>query len=574
MSLHVVVIGAVATGPKAACRFKRLMPEGRVTLIDKGKRISYGGCGIPYYVSGEINRVEELQSTPYGTLRDAAFFRAAKGVDVLTDTEVTAIDRSKKRLSLLDHTSGKASELEYDRLVLATGSSPLIPPLPGRELEGITAASTLEEAECIKNSVARGGVNRAVVIGGGFIGLEMAVAFADMWGIPTTVVELREQILSGFLSRDFARMAAKDLVDNGVNLLTGEKVLRFEGEQGKVTRVVTDKRIIPAELVVLATGARPNTSLAAAAGLELTERGWMVVDEYLRTSDLDIYAGGDCVALRNQITGKPFWLPLGSQANRQGRIIGSNLAGGKERFSGAVGSWGIKLFKESASGAGLTLETALAAGYDALSVQVQQIDKAHFYPEHAMMALEAVIDKPSRRLLGVQGVGAGGDALVGRINAVVPLLANHATVSDLSTLEVVYSPPFASAMDIVNALGNVAENTLEGRSRTLSPEEFQALWNNRASGQVCILDARARNDALPYNEAFPGEWLNIPQDELARRIDELPRDKPLVLVCNTGLRAYEAQRVLDSLGRGDSRSVAGGLSAVGRMGFGILPGKK
>ncbi len=156
----------------------------------------------------------------------------------------------------------------------------------------------------------------------------------------------------------------------------------------------------------------------------------------------------------------------------------------------------------------------------------------------------------------------------------VPLLANHATVSDLSTLEVVYSPPFASAMDIVNALGNVAENTLEGRSRTLSPEEFQALWNNRASGQVCILDARARNDALPYNEAFPGEWLNIPQDELARRIDELPRDKPLVLVCNTGLRAYEAQRVLDSLGRGDSRSVAGGLSAVGRMGFGILPGKK
>ncbi|MDL2272182.1 FAD-dependent oxidoreductase [Desulfovibrio sp. OttesenSCG-928-I05] len=573
MSIHVVVIGAVAVGPKSASRFKRLMPEARVTMVDRSGRISYGGCGIPFFVSGDISRVEELQSTPYGTLRDAAYFKKAKGVDVLTRTEATRIDRKTKTVTVTDMASGRESSLAYDKLVIATGSSPFIPPIPGVTLEGISPATNLDEAEAIKDALAKGQVNNAVVVGGGFIGLEMAVALADMWGIPTTVVELKENILPGFLSPALARMAARDLGDHGVTVLTGESVQRFEGENGHVKEVVTDKRTIPADLVVMAVGTRPNTQLAEAAGLALGERNLILVDEYMRTSDPDIYAGGDCVAIRNQVTGKPFWLPLGSQANRQGRVIGTNLAGGSARFPGAVGSWGVKLFEESAAGAGITLEGALAAGFDAELVQVQQVDRAHYYPEHDMMSLEAVIDKASGRVLGVQGVCPNGDSLVSRINAVSPLIAMRGSVEDLGNLEVVYSPPFSSAMDVINVLGNVAENTLKGRSRTISATEFRSMWDERDAKTHCFLDARAQADAAPYCAAFGDEWLNIPQDQMKDRVAEIPGDKPIIVICNTGLRAYEAQRVLDELGFTDHRTVAGGLVSLNRMGLGILPKK-
>jgi NADPH-dependent 2,4-dienoyl-CoA reductase/sulfur reductase-like enzyme/rhodanese-related sulfurtransferase len=571
MSMHVVVIGAVAAGPKAACRFKRLMPGAKATLIDRSGRISYGGCGIPFFVSGDISRVEELQATPYGAIRDAEFFRTAKGVDVLTRTEATAIDRKAKRVAIRDLAGGKEDSLRYDKLVIATGSSPVIPPIPGVELAGVTPAANLDQAETIKNALARGAVKNAVVLGGGFIGLEMAVALADMWDIPTTVVELRDSLLPDFLSPTLARIAERDLTEHGVTVLTGETVRAFRGTQGAVNEALTDTRTIPADLVVLAAGLRPNTELARAAGLELTGRGLILVDEFLRSSDPDIYSGGDCAAIRNQVTGRPCWLPLGSMANRQGRVIGTNLAGGDARFSGASGSWGVKLFGESAAGVGLTLEGALAAGFDAQSVHVEQVDRAHYYPEHAMMSLEAVVDKTDGRVLGVQGVCPDGDALVARINAVAPLVAMRGSVEDLGNLEIVYSPPFSSAMDAINALGNAAENVLRGRSRTVPGQEFRSMWERRDAGEVCFLDVRAEADAAPYRAAFGGEWLNIPQDRLRDRHAEIPPDKPVVVICNTGLRAYEAQRVLDELHHPDHRSLAGGLVCLNRMGLGILP---
>ena len=573
MSMHVVVIGAVALGPKAASRFKRLMPEGKATLIDRSDRISYGGCGIPFFVSGDINRVEDLQATPYGTIRDADFFRKAKSVDVLTRTEVTAIDRTAKRVSIKNLVTGTEETLSYDKLVIGTGASPFIPPIPGADLEGVTPATNLDQAEAIKNALAKGMAESAVVLGGGFIGLEMAVALADMWDIPTTVVELKDSLLPGFLSPALARIVRRDLEDHGVTVLTGETAREFKGKNGDVNEVLTDKRSIQADLVILAAGLRPNTELAEAAGLALTERRLILVDEYMRTSDPDIYAGGDCVAITNQVTGKPFWLPLGSMANRQGRVIGTNLAGGDARFPGAAGAWGVKLFEESAAGVGLTLDAALSAGFDAESVHVEQVDRAHYYPEHAMMSLEAVVERATGRVLGVQGVCPNGDTLVARINAAAPLVAMHGGIEDLGNLEIVYSPPFSSAMDVINVLGNAAENTLARRSRTLAAQEFRSMWDDRASGKVAFLDARAEADAAPYKAAFPEDWMNIPQDQIRDRYDEVPTNKPLVVVCNTGLRAFEAQRVLDALGHPDHRSVAGGLVGLNRMGLGILPKK-
>lgn len=572
MSLHVVVVGAVAVGPKAACRFKRLMPEGSVLLIDQSERISYSGCGIPFFVSGEVSRVEELQSTPYGMLRDKAFFRLAKGVEVLTRTRVIGIDRARQVVRAEDLDTLEVREIAYDRLVLATGSKAKMPPIPGIGLRGVSAATNLDEAERIRNAVAGGGVNRAVVVGGGFIGLEMAVALTDLWGIPVSVVEYAPHILPANLSPLLAGMAARDLELGGVAVYCGEKVLRFEGEEGRVKRVVTDKRALEADLVVMAVGVEPRTAIAREAGLEVTETGLVVVDEHLRTSDPNIYCGGDAAAVANLVTGRAGWFPLGSQANRQGRVIGTNLAGGDATFPGAVGAWGIKLLAQSASGAGLTLAQAEEAGFDALSVHVEQVDKAHFYPEHAMIGMELVVEKATRRVLGVQGLSASGDGLVSRINAVTPVIAAQGAVADISNLEVVYAPPFASAMDIVNVLGNVAENTLEGRGRTLDADAFMDLWANRDAGEVCFLDTRDEASARPYMEAHPGTWRNIPQDRIRDRKDEVPDDAPVVLVCNTGLRAYETQRLLDSLGKTNTRAVAGGLAAVGRAGHDVQGG--
>lgn len=569
MPLRVVVIGAVALGPKAASRCKRLMPGAEVTLIDQAPRISYGGCGIPYFVSGEVNRVEELQTTPYGTVRDANFFETHKGIAVRTQTRATAIDRAAKTVTVEDLRTGEVSVLPYDKLVLGMGSSPNRPPIPGIELAGISPATNLDEAEAVRNAVAAGGVNNAVVVGGGFIGLEMAVALGDMWGIPTSVVELTDHVLPNFLSPTLARMAAKDLDDNGVRVYAAEKVARFEGKDGRVSAVVTDKREIPADLVVLSAGVRPNTEIARTAGLELTGSGLIVVDEHMRTSDPDIFAGGDCVSVLNQVTGKPGWYPLGSMANRQGRVIGTNVAGGDAVFPGAVGSWGIKLFAQNAAGAGLTVESAQREGYDAVNVHVEQIDRAHFYPDKHLMVLELVVEKSTRRVLGIQGMSSGGDALAARINAVAPLLSRGATTADVSNLEVLYSPPFAAAMDIVNVVGNVAENILEERLMPMSQEEFETLWAARSQEEVFFIDTRVGRESGPLMEKYPGHWHGIPQDEVEARLAEIPLDKPVMLICNTGLRSYEAQLALRAAGRGDVRSVLGGMSSAKRLGLEI-----
>ena len=567
MALRIVVIGGVALGPKAACRAKRLNPEAEVVLVDQSDRISYGGCGIPYFVSGEVGKVSELQATPYGTIRDADFFSTHKGVQALTGTRATAIDRGAKTVTVLKLATGQVSTLPYDKLVLAMGSSPFLPPIPGIGLAGISPATNLDEAETIHKAVESGSVGHAVVVGGGFIGLEMAVAFGDMWGIPVTVVELADQVMPGFLSPALARMVAKDLEKNGVSVHVGEKVLEFKGEDGHVTEVVTDKRTIKADLVVMAAGIRPNTALAREAGLDVTERGLIRVDEQMRTSDPDIYSGGDCVTVKHLVTNTDWWFPLGSMANRQGRVVGTNVAGGEASFKGAVGAFGIKLFTQSAAGAGLTAATAKANGFDPVIVHIEQLDKAHFYPERTLMVMEMCVDRATRRVLGVQGMSANGDALAARINAVTPLITQGATSDDVSNLEVLYSPPFASAMDITNVLGNVADNILSGRFIPLSQGEFAELWANRDSNEVFFLDSRVARDAMPMMEAFPDVWHNIPQDEITERFAEVPKDKPIAVVCNTGLRAYEALLDLKTVGFTNLRSLEGGVSSAKKLGI-------
>jgi rhodanese-related sulfurtransferase len=297
----------------------------------------------------------------------------------------------------------------------------------------------------------------------------------------------------------------------------------------------------------------------------------IIVDEQMRSSDPNIYSGGDCTVVRNLVTGGHGWFPLGSMSNRQGRIIGTNLAGGTARFPGAVGSWAIKLFEQNAAGAGLTLEAALREGYDAVSVHAEQVNRAHYYPGRAMMALELVVDRPSRRVLGIQGLSADGDGLLARVNPVAVLLGRGCTVDDVCTLEVAYSPPFSAAMDVVNVAGNVADNLLAGRLKAMTLLEFKKLWEKgEAQDDFYILDTRISQGAKPFMERFPDFWHNIPTEEVRQRINEVPRDKPIVLICNTGLRSYDVQLILDELGVRDTRSVSGGISGVKLMGMDLL----
>jgi len=563
---NVVIIGAVALGPKAACRFKRLEPESKVTMLDQSDPISYGGCGIPYFVSGDLSDPGQLQSTSFHMLRDEKFFRDAKDIDVLTNVRALSIDRSKKMVHAQNVLDGKEQTFPYDKLVLATGSRPKRLPVPGTELEGVFTVSDLNEAVAIKRQVAEGKVEKAVIIGAGAIGLEMAEALADLWGIDTSVVEVEDQILPGVVSANMARMGQHHLAENGVSVYLEEQVVRFEGDT-RVEKVVTDKRALDADLVIMAVGVTPNSDLAKDAGLEISSDGAIMVNQRMETSDPDIYAGGDCVSVTDIVTGKPAYFPSGSLANREGRVIGTNLAGGNARFEGSVGTFIVKLFEISLANAGMSLKKALSEGFDALSVFVVQFDRAHFYPEKDLIYLELVVEKGTGRILGIQGLGSMNDSMFARVNAVAAILKYRPTTADISNLELLYAPPFSSAMDILNALGNTAENTLAGKNRVIDADQFTDWWLERDRGDTVFLDCRGWGNAEYFVNKYPDHWKSIPQDELRARMEEVPKEKRMVLICNTGVRSYEAQVILDEMGVRDTYNLQGGVASLKKWGL-------
>lgn len=567
MAQNILIIGGVALGPKAACRCKRLMPDANITLIDENSFISYGGCGIPYYMSGEVTTIDALRSTPYNTIRDATFFAEMKGVTVRTQTRALSIDRAAKTLLVHDLVADTQERLPYDQLVLATGASPRIPAVEGHDLEGVYAVTKLEAAQAIRKDCEAGKVSKAVIVGAGFIGLECVVSLADMWGVDCTVVEMVDQALPGALSATLGHMVRHDLESHKVHLFTGEQVMRLEGENGRVARVITNQRTLEAQVVIFAAGFIPNGRLALEAGLDVAPFGGVLVNERMQTSDPSIYCGGDAVAMRNLVTGKVGYLPLGSLANRQGRIIGTNLAGGNARLAGYVGTWAVKLFGMSFCGVGLTVERARSEGFDAIGVSVEQLDRAHFYPEKFMMSLELVVERGTRRVLGAQGACVNSDSLKARIDAIAAVLQfSRPTLDDISNLEVSYSPPFASAMDVVNTVANVADNVLAGRFIPLTAEEHIGYWHDRAHNDLFFIDARPLGASKAIQDAYP-EWHAIPLEEIEKRIGEIPTDRPVALVCNTGLRAYDCQLRLARHGITNTTNVMGGMQAATKMGL-------
>lgn len=572
----IVIVGGVAAGPKAATRVKRLDPGAEVTVVDQDSLISYGGCGIPYFVSGDVADEKELRSTSFHMLRDERFFDKTKGVKTLTSTKAISINRKEKSVLVENLLTGERQNLEYDSLLLATGSKPGVLPIPGNDAPNVFTVNNIHKAVAIKEKIARGEVGKAVVIGGGAIGIEMSEALSDLWGVETSLVEFQKQLLPGILDWTLATIAEKELRDNGVSVYTGEGAVEIEcDDRGEAVAVRTPKRRLDADMVIMATGIHPASELAGEAGLAVTEAGAILVNNRLQTTDPDIFAAGDCVAIPHLVTGRPFVAPFGSMANREGRVAGDNMAGIPSTFPGSVGSFILKVYNIAAGSVGLSLSAAKAEGFDADFSLSSPSDRAHFYPGQDIICLQLIFDRKSRKVLGLQGTGPANDGLSVRLDAAAVAIANGATVDDFGNIEMVYSPPFSPAIDPINAAGYVADNLCSGRMRQLSMEEFFE-WMDKPElhPDWCVLDVRHPKQASPYLEKF-GEnmWMSLPYDEVRERWQELPDDRYLVIFCNAGSRSYEIQVFLDYVGKKNNIVLPGGFNVLRRMGPDWLPVK-
>ncbi len=571
MAKKIIIIGAVALGPKVACRLRRLDPEADITVIDRDSLISYGGCGIPYYIGGDITDIEELFSTTSHAIRDPEFFKTCKGIKIILRVEAMSIKRTEKQIVVRHLDEGTKETLDYDKLVIASGATPLRPPIPGADLPRVFTVSNLHSAKHIKEIITKGSVGKAVVIGAGAIGIEMAEALTDLWGVDTTLVEMADQVLPAALGQNIARMVENQLEKSEVRVMLASQVTRILGDpETGVTGVDINGTVLDCDLLVLSAGVRPNTKFASDAGLAIGRTGALIVDRNLRTTDPDIYAGGDCIEMRNLVSGENITMPLGSLANRQGRIIGNNIHGRASQFKGTVGTFCIKVFDLGAATAGLTVAQAKAAGFDPVHALVAQFDRAHFYPESKFMFIQLIADRSTRKILGVEAIGAQSDAVKARVDAIAPLLGAGLDVDDVCVLETGYAPPFASAMDVINNAGNVLDNILEGRNTPVDMLDFLELFRAQ---DIKVVDLRDPSEAAPFIEKHGKKWINIPQAELRQRFEELPDDEDLYLLCGTGARSYESQVFLNQQGFNRIKNVQGGYAVLAMTDPGFIPGE-
>jgi len=548
--LRVVIVGGVAAGPKVASKVIRLRPDTEVTIVDRGELLSYAGCGLPYYVSGVVRDRRQLVSTPLGAVRDPVFFQNVRNVTALNRTNALEIDRAGRRVRVRDLERGDERWVPYDKLVLATGARPTIPDLPGHALERIYTLHGVHDAEGIRQFLAEGRAVDVVLVGGGLIGVEMTKALATR-GCRVTIVERQPQIL-GILDGEIARLLEQHLESNGVRVMTNVLVTGFRGD-GTVRAVLTDRGEIPADLVVLSAGVHPETTLARAAGLEIGPTGGIRVDAGMRTSDPDIYAAGDCVENHDLLTGLPAYVPLGSTANKQGRVAAVNLCGGSDRFPGILGTVICQVFDYGVGRTGLSERDARAAGRDVVTVLSAAPDREHFLPEARLLMIKLVVERGTRRLLGVQTLGPGlGDK---RIDVAATAITAGMTVDQVAHLDLGYAPPFSPAMDNLITACNIARNKLEGLLDGVPPAEARRLLAD--DREAILLDVSTPRE---YGEMrIPGSRL-IPLGSLRGRLRELPKEAFIVVCCRNSIRGYEASLILRAAGFGRVRVLDGGVA--------------
>jgi NADPH-dependent 2,4-dienoyl-CoA reductase/sulfur reductase-like enzyme/rhodanese-related sulfurtransferase len=546
--MKVVVIGGVAAGPKTASRIRRLCDDAEVTIVEKGEFLSYAGCGLPYYISGMVKEQKELMATPVGTVRDSVFFRHVKDVHVMNHTEATAIDRENKTVTV-NSADGETQELEYDKLILATGANSFVPPIPGVELENIFNLKDIHDADAIKEKLAQHKALNAVIVGGGLIGVEVAEAFHEM-GCRITVVEFLPNILP-MMDPEMSTLVERHFESKGVRIKTGTKVVEFVGTE-QVEKVVTDQGEIPADIVIMAVGVRPSTQLAEEAGLAIGSTRAIAVNDQMQTSDSDIYAVGDCAEKVHLVTGKPCYVPLGSTANKEGRVAANAVCGFADSFPGVLGSAICKIFDFSVARTGLGEKEAREAGYDVVTCQAPAPDKPHFIPGAKLLFLKLIADRKTRKLLGAQATGMG--VADRRIDIAATALTAGMTVDQLAQLDLSYAPPFSPALDNIIAAANILRNKMDGHMDGISPMEVQSLLEKGEA--VTLLDVRtpAEVEQMRIEGAT-----HIPLGAVRRRMDELDKAKPVVAFCKISLRGYEAALILKQAGFADVKVMDGGI---------------
>lgn len=539
--MKLVIVGGVAGGATAAARARRITEAAEIMLFERGPYVSYANCGLPYFVSGDIqDRAELLLQTPER-------FHERYGVQVHVNTEVVEIDRVGKRLRVRG--PGGEAWVAYDKLVLAQGGQPVMPSIPGMEAPHVFKLWTVPDMDRITETLERERPRTAVVVGGGFIGLEMAEAFR-MRGLETAVVELQPQVMA-VLDPEFGNRVARELEANGVRVLTGVGVEAVRDREV----LLSDGRRLPADLVLFSVGVRPELTLAKEAGLAIGPSGGLAVDEHLRTSDPDIYAAGDMVEVTHRVSGRLVRVPLAGPANRQGRIAASNALGVPMRYSGALGTSVVKVFDATAAMTGLSEKAARSAGFDVGVAALHKDHHAGYYPGASELTLKLIYDRQDGRLLGAQAFGAAG--VDKRIDVLATALSGQMGLEDLAELDLAYAPPYSSANDPVNLAAFIGLNDVSGYSPLVTAS---ALERRLAEGEApFLLDVR---DPEEFAEAHLRGARLIPLDRLRERLDELPRDCAIVVYCRSGYRAHLATRLLKENGFPEVVNLTGGFLSI------------
>lgn len=540
-----VIIGGVAAGTKAAAKAKRENPNWQVIVLTKDKHISYAGCGLPYYVGGVIKEEQEL------LVRFPEDFKIDFDIDVLINHEVTKIIPSENKVVANQLTNGQIKEFHYDRLIIATGAEPLVPPIPHIDLEQIFTLRKVTDGTAIRKLLDNKSVKRAVVVGGGLIGLEAAENLAHQ-GVSTEVVELAEQVLPPF-DREIALQVEKKLVEKGIQVHTATRVTGFiDNGQGQVAAVATTAGNIPADLVLLSAGIRPNVAVAREAGIVIGHTGAIKVNEYGETNIPGIFAVGDCAEVRHRISDQDCWIPMGSTANKTGRVAGTNaVTGQKNPLPQVLGTAVVKIFDISAAKTGLSEKEARTLGYEPVTVLVPTADRAHYYPGHQQIVVKLMADQQTHKLLGGQVFGAG--TVDKAIDVLAASIGLKAKVEDLATMDLAYAPPFSSALGPTILAANVLLNKLQGKFRGISPLQLA----DQISRGVKVIDVRLPEEYILY--AIPGS-INIPIRELTTKMADENRNQPIITVCKVGLRAFMASLKLKQMGFTNVSILDGGIT--------------
>ena len=557
--MKIIVVGGVAGGASCAARLRRLDEKAEILMVERGPYVSYANCGLPYHVGGVIPQESSL------LVANEQVFRGLYGIEVRTNCEAIAVDPKKKTVDLKNAETGEVTTESYDKLVLSPGAASVHPPLPGIDLPGIFHVRTVPDARTIREWVAGGteflagmfkysGIQyvkpttRAVVIGGGFIGLETAENLVHL-GFEVTLLQKLPQLL-GPLDHEVARLVEEHVKRNGVDVVLNDAAAGFTQLEGGAIEVQTASgKAHPADLVILAIGVRPDTTLAKAAGLDIGERGGIRVDEHMRTSNPDIFAVGDVIEVKDTVTGEWSLMALAGPANRQGRIAADVIAGRDSRFRGTQGTAISGLFGGAAAWTGVNERTLERLGDDDYEkVFIFPNSHAGYYPDAKMIGMKILFRKSDGRLLGAQALGHDGPAVDKRISALAMALQMGATIYDLEEAELCYAPQFGSAKDPVNYAGMVAADVLRGDMPI-------AHWDNIEG--AFLLDVRQPVELVV--ESVPGA-VNIPLPELRTRLDELPRDREIRIICRSAQRAYYATRILLQNGF-NARNLSGGMLA-------------